>query len=71
MTSETLFGQGATFGTAKDTGANFAFYSPADVLDYNCSASDWNNAKKIALPYSFEVTSLTAETATLTLTKLS
>jgi M6 family metalloprotease-like protein len=70
MTSESLFTQGSTFGTASDAGSSFAFYSPAVTLDYNCSASDWTAAKKIALPYSFAVTSLTDEAATLTLTKL-
>jgi M6 family metalloprotease-like protein len=66
MTSESLFTAGSTFGTASDVGASFSFYSPATTLDYNCAASDWHNAKKIALPYSFEVTALTDEAATLT-----
>jgi CRP-like cAMP-binding protein len=62
--------QGSTFGTENDASKDFSFYSPAVVLDYNCSGTDWDNAAKIKLPYSFTVTSLTDDAATLTLTKL-
>jgi M6 family metalloprotease-like protein len=68
--SAALFKQGSTFGTENDASKDFSFYSPAVVLDYNCSGTDWDNAAKIKLPYSFTVTSLTDDAATLTLTKL-
>lgn len=70
MDNDSLFEAGDTFGAKGDAWENFEFYSPAVTLDYDVTASEYEAAEKLKLPYSLKVESITDEAATIVLTRL-